>query len=190
LESGQITDLFIERRESEKIVGNIYKGQVKNILPGLSSAFVEVGLERNAYLYVDDVLTETGETKIEKMISKGSEILVQVDKEPISTKGARVTMDISLPGRLLVYMPFSPHIGISKNIESREERSRLKGIAMGARPEKGGFIVRTEAEDATEKEIKREMRYLSRLWDSISQRATQAKAPALLHRDLGSFFRQ
>jgi ribonuclease G len=189
LENGQLSDLFIERRESEKIVGNIYKGTVRNILPGLSSAFVEVGLERSAYLYVDDVLSEGKEKKIEKMLSVGKEIVVQVDKEPISTKGARITMDVSLPGRLLVYMPFSEHVGVSKNIESREERSRLKSIVSGARADtRGGFIIRTEAEEATEKELKREMKYLSRLWNSVSQRAGQVKAPALLHRDLGIVF--
>jgi ribonuclease G len=188
LDSGELVDLFIERRESEKIVGNIYKGIVKNILPGLSSAFAEVGLERNAYLYVDDVICESRERKIERMLQKSKEIMLQVDKEPISTKGARVTMDVSLPGRLLVFMPFNDHIGISKNIESREERNRLKRIIMESKPDKGGFIVRTEAEEATEKELKREMRYLTRLWDSINQRYAGAKAPSLLHRDLGIVF--
>jgi ribonuclease G len=188
LDNSELVDLFIERRESEKIVGNIYKGVVKNILPGLSSAFVDAGLDRNAYLYVDDVICESREKKIEKMISRSKEIMVQVDKEPISTKGARVTMDVSLPGRLLVFMPFNDHIGISKNIEARDERSRLKNIIMGSKPEKGGFIVRTEAEEATEKELKREIRYLVRLWESINQRYSQAKAPTLVHRDLGIVF--
>ena len=189
LENGQMTDLFIERRESEKIVGNIYKGQVRNILPGLSSAFVEVGLDRSAYLYVDDVVSDSKERKIEKMISIGQEIMVQVDKEPIGTKGARLTMDISLPGRLLVYMPFSSHIGISKNIESREERSRLKHIITELKKDMpGGVIVRTEAEEATEKELRREMKYLARLWNSVTQRSGQVKSPSLLHRDLGIVF--
>ncbi len=189
IENGQMTDLFFERRESEKIAGNIYKAQVKNILPGLSSAFVEVGLERSAYLYVDDVRADGKESKIEKMIKTGQEIIVQVDKEPISTKGARVTMDVSLPGRLLVYMPFTHHIGISKNIESREERGRLKSILAEMRSEcPGGFIVRTEAEEATDKELKREMKYLVRMWNSVVQRAGQVKAPALLHRDIGIVF--
>ena len=103
LENGKLIDLFNERRESEKIVGNIYKGQVKNILPGLSSSFLEVGLDRSAYLSADDVISDSKEKKIEKMIKIGYEVLVQVDKEPISTKGARVTMDISLPGRLACF---------------------------------------------------------------------------------------
>lgn len=188
LENGKLLDLFNERRESEKIVGNIYKGQVKNILPGLSSSFLEVGLDRSAYLSADDIVSDVNEKKIEKMIKIGDVVLVQVDKEPISTKGARVTMDVSLPGRLLVFMPFSDHVGISKNIESRQERDRLKKIITESKPENGGFIVRTEAEEATEKEIKREIKYLTRLWSSINARAVNAKAPALVHRDLGVVF--
>jgi ribonuclease G len=190
LENGQLIDLFIERRESEKIVGNIYKGQVRNILPGMSSAFVEVGLEKNAYLYVDDVIVEgkEKEKKIERMLRNGMEVMVQVDKEAIGTKGARATMDISLPGRLLVYMPFNTHVGISKNIEAHEERDRLKRILNELRPEKGGFIIRTEAEEATDKEIRREMKYLMRLWDSINARFKNTKPPTLLHRDLGVVF--
>ena len=188
LENGRIVDLFNERRESEKIVGNIYKGQVKNILPGLQSAFVEVGLDRSAYLSGDDVISEIKEKKIEKMIKIGSEVVVQVDKEPISTKGARVTMDVSLPGRLLVYMPFTDHIGISKNIESRQERDRLKAIITENKPATGGLIVRTEAEEATDKEIKREIKYLVRLWESINARVRNAKTPSLIHKDLGVVF--
>lgn len=188
LENGKMIDLFNERRESEKIVGNIYKGVVKNVLPGMSSSFVEVGLDRSAYLSADDIISDSKDKKIEKMIKIGSEVLVQVDKEPISTKGARVTMDVSLPGRLLVFMPFNNHIGISKNIESRQERDRLKGIITECKAEHGGFIVRTEAEEATDKEIKREVKYLTRLWASLNARAQNAKAPALVHRDLGVVF--
>lgn len=189
LENGLLTDLFIERRESEKIIANIYKGKVENVLPGMSSAFVDIGLEKNAYLFVDDVISEnTQERKIEKMIKKGDEIMIQVDKEPISTKGAKGTMDISLPGRLLVYMPFSSHIGISKNIEERQERDRLKKIMDENKPEKGGFILRTEAEEATDKELKREMKYLLRLWDSINSRFAQNKPATLIHRDFGIVF--
>jgi len=189
LEDGKLMDLFIERRESEKIVGNIYKGKVNAVLPGISSSFVNIGLEKNAYLFVDDVISPAlRERKIEKMLSKGQDIIVQIDKEPISTKGAKTTMDVSLPGRLLVFMPFNDHIGISKNIEDRAERDRLKKIIDSHRPEHGGFIVRTEAEDATDVELKREMKYLERLWQSIKENADKAKPPALLHRDLGVVF--
>jgi ribonuclease G len=189
LENGLLMDLFVERKESEKIIGNIYKGRVANVLPGMSSAFVDGGLEKNAYLFVDDVISENHQDKkIEKMIKKGDEIIIQVDKEPISTKGAKVTMDISLPGRLLVYMPFTHHIGISKNIEERQERDRLKRIVDANKPPTGGFIVRTEAEEATEKELTREMKYLARLWESINGRFKSSKAPALIHKDLGVVF--
>lgn len=189
MEGGLMTDLFIERRESEKIIGNIYKGRVANVLPGMSSAFVDIGLDKNAYLFVDDVICENRQEKrIEKMIKKGDEIMLQVDKEPISTKGAKATMDISLPGRLLVYMPHTCHIGISKNIESRQERDRLKSIIEANKPETGGFIVRTEAEEATDKELKREMRYLTRLWESINNRFKNSKTPSMVHKDLGVVF--
>ncbi|MCX5782813.1 MAG: Rne/Rng family ribonuclease [Elusimicrobia bacterium] len=189
LEDSELTDLFIERTESEKIVGNIYKGKVEAILPGLQSSFIDAGLVKNVYLSGDDVLSAGHERKIEKMLSRGKEILVQIDKEPIGTKGAKGNMNISLPGRLLVFMPFEKHIGISKNIESKEETDRLKKMVQEIKGDQpGGFIVRTEAEDASEKEIKREMKYLQRLWVSISQRAEKAKVPSLIHRDLGIVF--
>ena len=189
LEDGKLTDLFIERAESEKIVGNIYKARVEAILPGLQSAFVDAGLDKNVYLSGDDVISSKNERKIEKALTKGQEILIQIDKEPISTKGAKGNMNISLPGRLLVFMPFEKHIGVSKNIESREEYDRLKKIVQGAKGDTtGGFIVRTEAEEATEHELKREMKYLQRMWGSISQRAEKAKVPSLIHRDLGVVF--
>jgi ribonuclease G len=188
LENDKLVDLFIERTESEKIVGNIYKGRVKNILPGMSSAFIDCGLEKNCYLYIDDVIADHKQRQIEKMLERNKDIMVQVDKEPIGSKGAKVTMDISLPGRFLVYMPFSDHIGISKNIEQRQERDRLRDILSKNKPEKGGFILRTEAEEASEKEIKREIRYLVRLWESINQRFEKAKPSTLLHRDLGIVF--
>jgi ribonuclease G len=188
LEDGNLSDLFIERRESEKIVGNIYKGKVANILPGISSAFADVGLDKNSYLFVDDVMSDTKERKIEKMITRGQELMLQVYKEPIGTKGTKVTMDISLPGRLLVYMPFNDNIGISKHIESHQERDRLKKLIREMKPQDGGIIVRTEAEDATEKELKREIKYLQRLWDSIKERAAKTSAPVLLHKDLGLVF--
>jgi ribonuclease G len=188
LESGVLTDLFIERRESEKIVGNLYKGKVEAVLPGISSAFVNIGFGKNAYLNGNDVIGPTNERKIEKILSKGMDILVQVDKEPISTKGPKVTMDVSLPGRFIVYMPFADHDGISKNIEERQERSRLRAILDEIKPKTGGLIVRTEAEDATKDELKREVRYLTRLWESISRQMATKKSPSLVHRDLGIVF--
>ena len=157
IEDGILSDIFIERSESAKIVGNIYKASVENILPGISSAFLDAGLEKNAYIFVDDVISDLKERKIEKLLSRHQEVMIQIDKEPISTKGPKVTMDISLPGRNLVYMPFSTNIGISKNILKKDERERLRQIVMSSRPDGGGFIIRTEAEDASEKELKREI---------------------------------
>ncbi|MCB4792664.1 MAG: Rne/Rng family ribonuclease [Elusimicrobia bacterium] len=188
LENDKLIDLFMERKESEKFVGNIYKGRVEAILPGISSAFVNIGFGKNAYLNIHDVVCENRSARIEDKIQKKKEILVQVEKEPISTKGPRITMDVSLPGRYLVLMPFSKDIGISRNIESREERSRLKGIINEIKPENFGLIVRTEAEEASKDELKREVKYLTRLWNSISSRYNSAKTPSLIHKDLGLVF--
>ena len=189
LENGRLFDLFIERRESEKILNNIYKGKVQNIVPALNSAFVDLGFGKSAYLGLDDIVAPKGERSVEKALKPGQDIMVQIYKEPISTKGPKITMDISLPGRLLVYMPFSNNIGISKNIEDREEYDRLKQIISDIKKDMpGGIIVRTEAEDASEDEIKREIRYLMRLWASIVKRFEDAKPMRLIHKDLGVVF--
>ncbi|MDD3065216.1 MAG: Rne/Rng family ribonuclease [Endomicrobiaceae bacterium] len=191
LENGKLSDIFIERRESEKILNNIYKGRVQNIVTGLSSAFVDIGFGKSAYLSKDDIVAAKNEHNIENMLKVGQEIMVQIYKEPINTKGPKVTMDISLPGRLLVYMPFSNNIGVSKQIEDKDEYSRLKNIVKNLKADSdlaGGIIVRTEAEDATEDEIKREIKYLSRLWASIIARFNNAKFGTPIHRDLGVVF--
>ncbi len=189
LEDGRLFDLFIERRESEKILNNIYKGKVQNIVPALNSAFVDIGFGKSAYLGIDDIVAQKNEKNIENMIKPGQDIMVQVYKEPISTKGPKVTMEISLPGRLLVYMPFSSNIGISKNIDDKQEHDRLKAIVTEVKKDiPGGIIVRTEAEDATEDEIKREIKYLMRLWASIVNRFDNAKPMSLVHKDLGIVF--
>jgi ribonuclease G len=191
LENNQLIELLIERTESEKIVGNIYKGKIENVLPGISSAFVNIGLEKNAYLYVSDVIPTPGHSpsaQIEKMIARNEIIMLQVAKEAIGTKGVKVTMDISLPGRFLVYMPQAEHLGVSKNIENRSERDRLRNIIESCAPEKGGVIIRTEAEGADEQALRREMAYLTRLWESIQRRYDSAPTPSLVHRDLGLVF--
>lgn len=196
IEDGRLVELDIERKESEKIVGNIYKGKVENVLPGMASAFVNIGLEKNAYLYVSDALNQNQEQAnaslnqlpIEQLVKKGDTILVQVAKEAIGTKGVKISMDIALPGRFLVYMPFQSVIGVSKNIEDEPERKRLKELLESLRPKRGGLIARTEAESAQEKELKREIRYLVRLWENIQKRAKELPAPALLHKDLGLTF--
>lgn len=191
LENNNLIELLIERSESEKIVGNIYKGKIENVLPGISSAFVNVGLEKNAYLYVSDVIPTPGHqpsAQIEKMIARNEIIMLQVAKEAIGTKGVKVTMDLSLPGRFLVYMPLAEHLGVSKNIEERAERERLRSIIESCAPEKGGVIIRTEAEGADEEALRREMAYLIRLWESIQKRYDAAPTPSLVHRDLGLVF--
>ncbi|GHT54236.1 ribonuclease G [Endomicrobiia bacterium] len=189
LEDGKLFDLFIERRESEKILNNIYKGIVQNIVPALGSAFVDIGFGKDAYLGVDDIISSHDEKNIENMIKVGQKIMLQVYKEPIRTKGPKATMDISLPGRLLVYMPFSNNIGISKNIGNRQEYDRLKSIITKIKKDiPGGIIVRTEAEEATEAEIKNEVKYLTRLWGSIKGRFNDAKPISLIHKDLGIVF--
>lgn len=189
LENDKLSDIFIERRETEKILNNIYKGKVQNIVSGLSSAFVDIGFGKSAYLGIADIVAPKNEKKIENMLKVGQDIMVQVYKEPISTKGPKVTMEISLPGRLLVYMPFNKNIGVSKQIEDKEEYNRLKNIVKKLKTDlAGGIIVRTEAEDATEEEIEREIKYLSRLWASVINRFNNSKSGTCVHKDLGVVF--
>ena len=239
IENGRLVEIGIERRESEKIIGNIYKGRVENVLPGISSAFVNVGLEKNAYLYISDVIDqdlsadggkegqknggggENGDDQpqeqqeqgqgqkqhgrhrherhhghhghshskqIDQHLKRGDVLMVQVAKEAIGTKGVKISMDISLPGRFLVYLPFQSTIGVSKNIEEESERRRLKDLIDKLRPKRGGFIVRTEAEGIDEGDVKREIRYLTRLWDNIQRRFHSSPVPSLIHKDLGIVF--
>lgn len=189
LENNRLSDLFLERRESEKLLNNIYRGKVQNIVSGLSSAFVDIGFGKSAYLAMNDIVAPKNEKNIENMLKVGQEIMVQIYKEPISTKGPKVTMDISLPGRLLVYMPFSNNIGISKQIEDRQEYARLRSIIKEIKKEvAGGIIVRTEAEGATEAEIENEIKYLVRLWGSILNRFNNVPFGTPIHKDLGVVF--
>jgi ribonuclease G len=189
LEDGKLFDLFIERRESEKILNNIYKATVQNIVPAFESAFIDIGFGKSAYLGIDDIIAQKEEKNIENMIKIGQEVMVQVYKEPISTKGPKVTMDISLPGRLLVYMPFNNNIGISKNIGDDKEHDRLKSVITEIKKDMpGGIIVRTEAENADETEIKSEISHLTKLWSSIVSRFNDAKPMTLIHKDLGIVF--
>lgn len=187
---GVLEDLHIERRAQRGIVCNVYKGKVTRVLPGMQSAFVDIGLERTAFLHVNDIhfaRREDGTYKqIEYVLHAGDSILVQVTKEPIGTKGARLTTTISLAGHQLVYMPKEKHVGVSQRIESNHERERLKSILSGLIPadEKGGYIVRTCAEGADEDDFKQDMVYLSRLWKQIADKAGVSAAPCLLYQDL------
>ena len=187
---GVLEDLHIERRSQRGIVCNVYKGKVTRVLPGMQSAFVDIGLERTAFLHVNDIhfaRREDGSYKpIEYAVHAGDSILVQVTKEPIGTKGARLTTTISLAGNKLVYMPKEKHIGVSQRIEGHKERERLKSIITALVPEdeKGGYIVRTCAEDSTGEDFERDMIYLKRLWKQVQDKAGVSAAPCLLYQDL------
>ena len=186
LENERINELVWERRGALNIVGNIYKGTVENVLPGISSAFLNIGYEKNAYLYISDVIGED-KKNIDKVLHKGQEVMVQVVKDAISTKGMKVTMDVTLPGRYLVLTPYQSFVGVSKNIEDGEIRHKLNDIMqeLAAKHLNGmGCIVRTEAEEATHDELEREVKYLYRQWQSIVKKFETSKSPKLLHEDM------
>lgn len=186
MEDGRLSELMWERRGNLNIVGNIYKATVENVLPGISSAFVNIGYEKNAYLYISDVLG-VEKNNIEKALKKGQHIMVQVVKDSIGTKGMKVTMDVTLPGRYLVLTPHQGFVGVSKNIEDSEQRKKLNTIVQDL-AEKYlhgmGCIVRTEAEDATESELEKEVRFLYRQWQSITAKFEKQSSPSLLHEDM------
>lgn len=209
-----LTELHVERRGRRSIVGNIYKGVVTNVLPGMQAAFVDVGLAKDAFLYagdytanlgdyerlmlaegeeeeieVDEVERREASVPIEDLLRKGQEVLVQVSKESLGTKGARITSFISLPGRYLVFMPLAHHIGVSRRIRDEQERDRLRQIVRGLRPPAGGFIVRTVAEGKGEEEFASDVQFLIRLWEQVQARYNQAPAPSLLHEERDLTFR-
>ena len=254
LEDDQVVEVFIEREHSRGVVGNIYKGRVSKVLPGMQSAFVDLGLERDAFLYVSDVISPTeealeddeepsvsepeeltarvdgavepnGETangatdappadaaapsparrperddrrrrdrperqpptaKIEDLLKEGQEIVVQVVKEPLGTKGARITSHLSLPGRFLVYMPTVDHIGVSRKIESRDERRRLRGIVQRFREQSGlpgGVIIRTAASNRSEEDITTDLTYFQQIWTDLQRKRESERTPAALFRE-------
>ena len=214
LENSSLAELHIERESDKGITGNIYKGRVTRVLPGMQAAFVDIGISRSAFLYVVDVyrsdrgfeemLNGTQDVPvdmeqndkpsdlqqprltypIEDLLMEGQEIPVQVVKEPIGSKGSRISSHISLPGRYLVYMPMVNHVGISRRIENEEERARLKDIVQRIKPADAGFIIRTASEGAAEEEIAMDMDFLSRVWDNIHKRMQHAAVPSLVHEDL------
>jgi ribonuclease G len=188
--TGVVQELLIERAASRGLVGNIYVGRVARVLPGMQSAFVEIGLERAAFLHVADI-RDHGDKPIEKILSEGEPILLQVVKDPIGSKGARLSTQVSIAGRLLVYLPASsphdnPHIGISQRIEDENGRAALRERLKELVPadEKGGFIVRTLAETAAEEELRADLGYLRQLWSAIKDRSLGAEPPLLLYQDL------
>ncbi|MBN2370717.1 MAG: Rne/Rng family ribonuclease [Vicinamibacteria bacterium] len=202
LENGIVSELFIERASQRSVVGNIYKGRVSRVLPGMQSAFVNLGLERDAFLHVDDVFEEWGENlltpeeqaetvravrhaSIEQRLHEGQEILTQVVKDPLGSKGARITSHVSLPGRYLVFMPTVEHIGVSRKIIAEDERRRLKDMLKGIRLERGGggFIVRTAGLGREREDFERDARFLAKSWDEIRAAASRERSPALLHHE-------
>jgi ribonuclease G len=193
VENGVLQEVRIERSTGRGLVGNIYKGKVVRVLPGMQSAFVEVGLARTAFLHASDVAVGEGESRrngneqdIRALLREGQEILVQVVKDPIGGKGARLTTHLTIPSRYLVFLPGGHHVGISQKIEDAEERERLRALVATASEgeERGGYIVRTVAEGAGEEEVAADVTYLQRLWDSIHDRAAATSAPGLVHEDL------
>ena len=190
LEQGVTQELHIERTSGRGIVGNIYNGRVSRVLPGMQSAFVDIGLDRAAFLHVADIRnpSQQGDAAkpIEKLLYEGNSILVQVIKDAIGTKGARLSTQISLAGRLLVYLPQESHIGISQRIEDDAERESLRERLQQILPaeEKGGYIIRTMAEAADESDFRADLEYLHRLWHDIQQQSVTIAAPVLLYQDL------
>ena len=192
LEQGIAQELMIERSSSLGIVGNIYRGKVCRVLPGMQSAFVEIGLQRAAFLHAADIMEchVDGEPQVERPIQEvlreGQSIIVQVIKEPIGTKGARLTTEISISGRFLVFLPHQDHIGVSQRIEDEEEREQLRSRLLGLLPENrtGGFIIRTMSETASDEELLADVEYLNKVWDKIQLDSKSAGERSLIFYDL------
>lgn len=189
MEQGTVQELHVERGSNRGLVGNVYLGRVGRVLPGMQSAFIEIGLARAAFLHVAEVWSgnKSAEQKpIEKLLHDGQSIVVQVIKDPIGSKGARLSMQISFAGRLLVYLPQDQHIGISQRIEDEAEREHLREKVHALMPagETGGFIVRTVAETATDEELTADIEYLIKLWRGILEKSKTAAPQALLYQDL------
>jgi ribonuclease G len=188
LEDDRVAEVYLERPERRSIAGNIYLGSVDNVLPGMEAAFIEIGLEKNGFLYVDEIVTPELEgkarqgKKIQDLISRGQTIMVQAVKDPMKTKGARLTTEISLPGRFVVYQPNGDGFGVSRRLDD-DERARLKDVLKGLDLKGGGVIVRTAAEGASAEDIERDLVFLQKLWKSIDARAKSAKPPTLLYQE-------
>ncbi len=195
LEDGKPVELYVERPLRQRLGGNIYKGTVENVLPGMQAAFVSIGEERNAFLYVDDIpQPEDGSGKasrhpIQRLVHVGEVIMVQVMKESFGSKGARLTANITLPGRYLVFMPGLSYVGVSRRIKSQEERDRLKTIVEGIKPSHAGVIIRTAAEGADAESLENDIQFLSGLWEKIQSAFQQEKSTALLHQDVALIYR-
>ena len=198
LENGCLQEVLIERTSRKGIVGNIYKGKVSRVLPGMEAAFIDIGLEKSAFLHASDLTHPSleefnGHTiprptlQISELLYEGKKLLVQVIKDPLGTKGARLTTHVTLPSRFLVLMPDNSNIGVSGKIEAGEERERLRLLIEQLRTEFGddhGYIIRTAAEGISEDELRRDMSFLLKLWKSIASTAAESPAPTLVYSDL------
>lgn len=202
MEDSALAEFLIERNREEVCVGNLYKGRVVRVLPGMQAAFVDIGLEKAAFLHASDVCAppdapvdgsddeapepgpESGRPRIEQQLSPDQEILAQVSKEPLGMKGARVTTHVSLPGRFLVFMPAARQVAVSRKIEDEKERKRLKDIVQELAGEDDGFIIRTACEGRNKRDIQSDVRFLTTLWSRIRKRLETAATPELIHRDL------
>lgn len=193
LENGVLQELYVERSRNKGLVGNIYKGRVCRVLPGMEAAFVDVGMERAAFLHVSDIAPYNGQKEnggerptVSQLLSEGQDILVQVIKDPMGTKGARLTAHITIPSRYLVFMPSSNNIGVSTRIEEDEERDRLRDMLMEHEALMGdfGYIIRTAAESASVESMGNDVAFLNKLWNSISEQARQIKPGNIVHEDL------
>jgi len=201
VEDSKLVELFVERPDYERMVGDIYKGKVSRVLPGMQAAFIGIGHEQNAFLHFSDISSsyqdyfidydETKETRgrrkkfiVEKNLKKNQDILVQIIKEPISTKGSRVTAEVSLPGRFVVLIPNSHQIGISRKISNQAERRRLKEIAQKILPKNFGLIIRTVADKKSDKEIKKDLNNLITTWQKLEKKIKSDESPALIYKDM------
>ncbi len=210
LEEKRLAELLIERQESRSIVGNIYKGRVDAVVPGIQAAFVDIGFEKNGFLYVSDIAAAAGtgdfdfvdgtarprtrgrharQTSIEKILRKNQHIMVQVSKDTLGSKGMRLTNFVTLPGRCLVLMPTVTQLGVSRKIENEKERDRLKKILQQIRPKSVGLITRTAGEGVSKKEFQSDLAYLTKVWSKVKSKMESVKAPCLLHEDLGPILR-
>jgi len=194
LENGVLVEFFIEKKNDNSMVGNIYKGKVVRIVPGMDAAFVDIGLEKSAFLYVGDIILDRMmyeeyddsdypvalNERIEGVLEEGQELIVQVSREPIGQKGTRVTSKITLPGRLLVLMPGTEHIGVSRRIEQEEERKKLASMLKEEICPKGyGLIARTASEGKAPEELRADLNFLKRIWESIQEKAKTVRAPSI-----------
>src|SRR5206468_2664708 len=205
LEDGELAELLVERADQRRHVGDIYKGRVNAVLPGMQAAFVDLGLPKTGFLHASDLaeslgdlddISDVGEDgdrrgrrraaapKIEDHLKKGQEVLVQITKESIGTKGPRVTQQVSLPGRFCVLMPGVDHVGVSRRIEDRGERQRIKAIITDLKPKGVGLIARTAGEGKGDPDFAADVKHLTKLWQKVDRKASSVRAPALVHREM------